>query len=521
MGELERLLKTENKELPAFPEIGIKILQTFLTKSPREIEEFLLSEREIVRLLISTANRPQYRKGETPVDNPRMAILVIGENTAKILALGLVSQKLLRTTFNEFNFYKFWARALSQALAGFYFSDLIEPYPSHLPVASYLLDFGIILLYLLNPEKYLQVLRLKREGKTLIEAEEEIFGVNHAIVGAEYFETYALPRRFILNLYHHHKEEFDEPLPPEVFEDIKLLKMIDHGVGSFFSENREERWKNFKTLALNYLTETEIEAFGEVFPKIANPYLEIFNFQEFRLKTLRELEEEKQKELEKLKLEEKKKTENLLHALEEYKERILKISREKRELEERLIILSEKIEKESIYDELTETYRESYFLKRLKEELLRSKRYKRIFSLLTVEIDNLNIIRERFGLGEEENFLKYLCQELVKSLRRVDLVSLSKDRSKIYILLPETPSSGAMVVARKTLRKIEEIAYLLYQEKISGFISIITFDPKNIDPKKEPRVSTFIEIGKKGLELLKRKKTNKIILLTIDQEIET
>ncbi|MEZ0344133.1 MAG: diguanylate cyclase, partial [Caldimicrobium sp.] len=186
-----------------------------------------------------------------------------------------------------------------------------------------------------------------------------------------------------------------------------------------------------------------------------------------------------------------------------------------------LIILSEKIEKESIYDELTETYRESYFLKRLKEELLRSKRYKRIFSLLTVEIDNLNIIRERFGLGEEENFLKYLCQELVKSLRRVDLVSLSKDRSKIYILLPETPSSGAMVVARKTLRKIEEIAYLLYQEKISGFISIITFDPKNIDPKKEPRVSTFIEIGKKGLELLKRKKSNKIILLTIDQEIET
>lgn len=521
MGELERLLKREKKEFPVFPEVGIKILQTFLTKSPREVEEFLISEKKIAELLISTANLPQYRKSETPIDNPRMAIFVLGENTAKILALGLISQKLLRTTFNEFSFTKFWARALSQAIAGFYFSDLIEPFPSHLPISAYLLDFGIILLYLLNPEKYLQVLRLKREGKPLVEAEEEIFGVNHATVGAEYFENYALPRRFILNLYYHHKEEFSEPLPPEIIEDIYLLKMIDHGVGSFFSANREERWKKFKNLALKYLTEPEIETFGEIFPKIANPNLEIFNFQEFRLKTLKELEEVKQKELERLKLEERKKTENLLKTIEEYKEKILKISREKKELEERLIPLYEKIEKECIYDELTETYREGYFLNRMKEELLRSKRYKRIFSLLTVEIDNLNKIREKFGLNEEENFLRYLGKELIKSLRRVDLVSVSKDKNKIYILLPETSSTGAMVVARKILRKIAEISHVLYQEKISAFIIVITFDPKNIDPKREPKVSTFLEIGKRGLEVLKGKKTHRIILLTIDQEIET
>ncbi len=247
MGELERLLKRENKELPPFPEIGIKILQTFLTKSPREIEEFLLTEREIVKLLLSTANLPYYRKGETPIENPRLAILVLGENTAKILALGLISQKLLKTTFNEFSFPKFWARALSRLILGFYFSDLIEPFPSHLPLSAYLLDFGILILYLLNPEKYLQVLRLKREGKTLHEAEEEIFGVNHAIIGAEFFETYAFPRRFILNLKHHHDEEFKEPLPTEIIEDIQFLKMIDYGVASFFSENREECWKKFKT----------------------------------------------------------------------------------------------------------------------------------------------------------------------------------------------------------------------------------------------------------------------------------
>lgn len=520
MGELERLLKRENKDTFPFPEVGVKILQTFLTKSPREMEEFLITEKEVVKLLISTANLPRYRKGEGPIENPRQAILILGENIAKILALGLISQKLLRTTFNEFSFSKFWARALSQLIAGFYFSDLIEPFPSHLPISAYLLDFGILILYLISPEKYLQVLRLKREGKTLLEAEEEIFGTNHAVVGAEYFENYALPRRFILNLRYHHQEKIEEPLPSEILEDLKLLKMIEHGVGSFFSSNREERWREFKTLALKYLSEAEIEAFGEVFPQIANSYLEIFHFEEFKLKALRELEEEKQKELEQLKLEERKERENLLQLLNENREKLLKISREKRELEQRLILLTEKIEKESLYDELTGTYRESYFLKRLKEEMLRSKRYRRIFSFLAVKIDGLEKLRKKYSLREEENLLKYLSQELTKSLRRVDLLSFSKEE-KFYVLLPETPSQGAMVVARKILRKIEEVAYLLYQEKISAYIVVITFDPKNIDPKKEPRVSTFLELSKRGLELLKQRGKSKIILLTIEQEIET
>ncbi|MGC9109382.1 MAG: HDOD domain-containing protein, partial [Caldimicrobium sp.] len=235
MGELEKLLRKENKTLLPFPKIGIKILQTFLTKSPREIEEFLITEKEIAQILITVANLPKYHKGEVPIENPRQVILVLGEDTAKILALGLISQKLIKHTFNEFSFPKFWARALSQLVAGFYFADLIENYPSHIPISAYFLDFGILVLYLLNPEKYLQVLRLKKEGKSLLSAEEEIFGVNHALVGAEYFENYALPRRFILNIRHHHNEEEKEGLPPEILEDCMFLRMIDHGVGSFFS----------------------------------------------------------------------------------------------------------------------------------------------------------------------------------------------------------------------------------------------------------------------------------------------
>jgi len=520
VGALDQLLKNEKKELPPFPELGLKTLQTFLTKAPREIEEFLFTESEIVNFLIETANLPFYRKGEVPIDNPRMAILVLGEDTAKVLTLGLISRKIFRHTFNEFSFPKFWARAITQLVAGFYLADLIEGFPAHLPLSAYLMDYGIVLLYLINPEKYLQVFHLRKEGDTLIGAEEKLFQTNHAIVGAEYFETYSLPRRFILNIRYHHQEEIKDPLPKEIFQDLWFLKMIDHAVGSFFSQNREERWKAFEMGAKNYLSQEEIETFGEVFPAIANRYLEIFNLSEFRLKTFKELEEEKQKELERLKLEEIQKTKNLLQVLEDHQHKILQLTREKREFENRVFFLQEKIEQESIYDELTGAYKETYFLKRLKEELLKAKRYRRTFSFLTVELDKLKEIGRIFGLNEEENLLKHLTQGILKSLRRIDLVGRAKEWGKLYILLPETPSQGAMVVARKILRRVEEISHAFTQKTISAYITVITYDPKEIDPKKEPSEKTLIDLSHKGLEIIKRRGQARIILLTIEQEIE-
>jgi len=521
VGALDQLLKREKKELPPFPEGALKILQTFLTRSPREITEFLLTEKEVANFLIEVANLPSYKKGEAPIDNPRMALLILGEDTAKILTLGLISRKIFRHTFNEFSFHKFWARALVNLVAGYFLADLIEKIPSHLPISAYLMDYGIIVLYLINPEKYLRVLHLCHEGASLIEAEEAIFQTNHAVIGSEYFEYYALPRRFILNLRYHHAKEIEELLPKEILHDLPYLKMIHQAVGSFFAENREERWSIFKKLALTYLTEGEIEALGETLPSIANRYLEIFQLDNFKIKSHRELEEEKRRELEKLRLEEKEeRKENLEEMLNLHKNKILQLTREKKKLENRLLELQQRLDRETIYDDLTWVYRESYFLKRLKEELLKARRYRRVFSFLTVELDKLKEIGKIYGFTEEEQLFKHLTQEILKALRRVDLVGRSKDWGKLYVLLPETPSQGAMVVARKILRRVEETSYALYQKKLSAYITVITYNPLKIDPKKEPSESTLIDLSHKGLELIKRRGQSRIILLTIEQEIE-
>ncbi|MFN4131706.1 MAG: HDOD domain-containing protein [Caldimicrobium sp.] len=521
MGILEELIKKEKADLPLLPELAQKILQNFLVKSDRELEEFFITESEVSNFLIEIANSPRFRKGESIISSPRLALMVLGENTAKILTLGLISQKLMRTTFNEFSFPKFWARAISQAVGGYFFLDLLENLPKHLPISAFLMDYGILILYLINPEKYLKVLRLKGQGIPLLEAEKEIFETTHAEVGAEYFENYALPRRFILNiLYHHNEDNKWTDLPKDIQEDLYFLKMIDHLVGSFFSTNREERWYNFKNLAQIYLKEEEIEALSDTFPNIANTYLSLFNLEEFKLKTFKELEKEKDEEIKKLQIIEKEKEISLTYTIESLKNKLLDLQRQKRELEREYEALRKRYEESSILDILTEVYKEEYFLRRLKEETLRAKRYGRVFSLLYIVIDKLGELGKKFGIGEEEKFLKKLASSFKSLLRRVDLVCKAKKWDTFYVILPETPSQGAMVVARKLLRRIEELYLKEYDLKYSAYITVLTFDPKNMDPKKEPSPQAILDLLEKGMELLRKRGQNKVLLLKLEQELE-
>ncbi|MCS7198883.1 MAG: HDOD domain-containing protein [Caldimicrobium sp.] len=523
MGSLEQLIKREQGALLPFPELGIKILQTYLNKSEREWEEFLHTEGEVKSFLLSTANKPRFRKSGEPITTLRGALLVLGDTTTKILTIGLIAKKLMKNTLNEFSFPKFWSRALTQLIAGFFLADLLENFPRHIPVASYLMDFGIIVMYFLNPQKYLQVLKRKQEGISLLEAEREIFGITHQDIVAEYFENYTLPRRFILNLRYHH-EISEEMIPREIQEDLHLLRMIDAGCGSFFGFNRELRWKNFIGLAQKYLTSQEIEAFGEIFPKIVNSYLELFNLEEFKLKTLREWQEERERELQRIKSEEgmegEREKENTEILLEEYENKLLALARERRDLENKVEFLSKKLEEVSIYEEHTKVYKETYFLKRVKEELLRTRRYGKVFSLLCIDIADFPKIVGKIGLTEEEGILRNIAQELTKNLRRTDLIAKSSTGYVFYVLLTETPSQGAMVVARKLLRKIEEFFYKRYREKILSYISVITYSPKIVDIKKEPNEINLLHMLKRGIELLKSKSQSQILLLKLEQDIE-
>jgi len=521
MGELDRLLKLSTRKLIPLPKIGKDILVTLLLKSDREFVELITNNEEISSLIISVANQPRYRKDNPPVQDVRLALLILGEDLVKNLVLSFISTKLCKVTFNEFSFHYFWARAIAHLCFSFICAPYLETFPPHLHISSYLMDFGIIILYSLFPESYLKVLKLKKLGLSTCQAEREVFGVDHAVIGGEYFETYNLPRRFILNLQHHHQfSDLPEDIPPQVFEDIKILNFIDLGVGCYFSANREIKFKEFKTIAkLRFnLEESQTESLLDALPNYTNPLYEVLNYKNYSLipysKSI-ETREEKLKETFKT-LEEKKKKDEILIDL--YRNELIKATREKEALIEEIEVLKKQLKESSILDPLTGLYNEAYFFKRLKEELLRANRYKRVLSILLMEIDNFSQIMELYGLEEEEKLLHFLAQEFHKNLRRVDILAKPSKPEQFAIILPETSLSGAMVVARRILRITDEVFYRRYNKGYPSYIVIVSYDPSKLNPKVEPKIESFLTTLKNGLELLKLRGQKRILPFLIDKE---
>jgi len=524
MGELDRLLKLSTRKLIPLPKIGKDILVTLLLKSDREFVELITNNEEISSLIISVANQPRYRKDNPPVQDVRLALLILGEDLVKNLVLSFISTKLCKVTFNEFSFHYFWARAIAHLCFSFICAPYLETFPPHLHISSYLMDFGIIILYSLFPESYLKVLKLKKLGLSTCQAEREVFGVDHAVIGGEYFETYNLPRRFILNLQHHHQfSDLPEDIPPQVFEDIKILNFIDLGVGCYFSANREIKFKEFKTIAkLRFnLEESQTESLLDALPNYTNPLYEVLNYKNYSLipysKSIK-TREEKLKETFKT-LEEKKKKDEILIDL--YRNELIKATREKEALIEEIEVLKKQLKESSILDPLTGLYNEAYFFKRLKEELLRANRYKRVLSILLMEIDNFSQIMELYGLEEEEKLLHFLAQEFHKNLRRVDILAKPSKPEQFAIILPETSLSGAMVVARRILRITDEVFYRRYNKGYPSYIVIVSYDPSKLNPKVEPKIESFLTTLKNGLELLKLRGQKRILPFLIDKESES
>ena len=523
MGEIDKLLKLTKRRLPPLPKIVKDILDTLLLKTEREFFQLISTNEELKTLILSVTNQPQFRRDNPPIKDIRKALLILGEDFVKILVLSFISTKIYKDTFNEFNFKLFWARSLANLCFSYLLFNHFEKYPSHLHISSYLMDFGIVVLYLIHPEGYLNVLKLRKMGKSICEAEREVFGVDHAIIGGEYFENYSFPRRFVLDIYYHHRlSALPEEIPQEVFQDIKFLNLIDLGVGSYFSDEREEKYQKFKEYAQSNFDIDSMQAdyFIENLPTFTNQFFEILGYKEFILvpysKWLKEKDKKLKEALEKIAQQAKEKE----GVVQDYKNQLVKLLREREILLKQLVALEKKLRTSSILDPLTNLYNQEYFLKRLKEELLRSKRYGRIASILVVEIEKLEDITQNYGTKEEEAILKLLAENISQKLRRTDIVAKLKVPERFGVILPETPMQGGMVVARKLLQAIEKTFNKKYKTSKSGYITVVTFDPSKLNPKTDPPAEAILKILEKGLDVLKEKGQKRILCLLIDKELE-
>jgi diguanylate cyclase (GGDEF)-like protein len=141
----------------------------------------------------------------------------------------------------------------------------------------------------------------------------------------------------------------------------------------------------------------------------------------------------------------------------------------------------------AITDELTGTYNHRYFHTRMEEEIRRADRYNRPLSILMLDVDHFKRYNDTHGHLMGDEVLKGVANTLKRWTRVIDVVS-RYGGDEFTLLLPETDEEGALVVARRLKKEIEETYFPLESYQPAGSITVsmgISSFPENGISSKE------------------------------------
>ncbi len=114
-------------------------------------------------------------------------------------------------------------------------------------------------------------------------------------------------------------------------------------------------------------------------------------------------------------------------------------------------------------DNVTSLYTRSYFDTRLQQEVLRSHRYGKIFSILYIAVDYFAQMNETYGFQEAKKVLQTLSEFFDHEVRKeIDLPCHYSDE-EFVILLPNTNAEGAYILGERLRQLCKQQAFTTRQ----------------------------------------------------------
>ncbi len=133
--------------------------------------------------------------------------------------------------------------------------------------------------------------------------------------------------------------------------------------------------------------------------------------------------------------------------------------------------LEDKLKELSAKDALTGAFNRRHFMQIFDKEFSIAKRYKNKLSVLLIDIDNFKEINDTYDHDGGDAVLKrfvIFCEDI---LRQSDLFARYSGE-KFIVMLPNTPSLGAAIIAERIRANIEEMSVSYKKQIIQFTISI-------------------------------------------------
>ncbi len=137
----------------------------------------------------------------------------------------------------------------------------------------------------------------------------------------------------------------------------------------------------------------------------------------------------------------------------------------------RNVQMFEKAERLTVTDDLTKLYNYRYLMQYLDAEVRRCLRYKKKVSLLFIDIDGFKRINDTFGHLVGSQALAEMGQVFRRILRETDVVG-RYGGDEFVIVLPETPLNGALVIAERIRKKVEDYEFIAQDLNIRLTVSL-------------------------------------------------
>jgi diguanylate cyclase (GGDEF)-like protein len=110
----------------------------------------------------------------------------------------------------------------------------------------------------------------------------------------------------------------------------------------------------------------------------------------------------------------------------------------------------------AITDFLTGLYIRRYFMSRLQDELIRSERYNKTFSIAMVDIDKFKNVNDTYGHSAGDKALKAAGNFFQKNLRQTDVIA-RYGGEEFLIFFPETNKEVAYILAERLRKGFSQI----------------------------------------------------------------
>ena len=223
------------EKMPAFPASVTTILNLTArsTCAPKDLVEVIEHDPVLTVKVLKLVNSAYFGLSRE-VTSVKQAIVYVGINTIKNVAISIAAMGALPSTSpSGYDLQRFLSHSLTTAAAarvlarglGVKENDLGDFF-----VASLLHDIGQLLMAQFFPAEFAKALSLcADDGVSIQQAEQQMMGVDHAMVGAMLAERWQLPAPLVGCIRNHHRlGEIESPTPLDmtVFVANQVSKMV-------------------------------------------------------------------------------------------------------------------------------------------------------------------------------------------------------------------------------------------------------------------------------------------------------